>query len=159
MNQHEDKKVGTHICIEPFRQNEIRSDPKPDVIPKLVQNVPLSRYQMLDEGDILFIDSSHVAQPYGDTIWELVCILPSLKKGVLVHIHDIFLPHDYPRAFSLTRHYTEQWFLTAFLYGNTNWEILWSDSYFPQFYEDKYSQWNVSTSWNAAGGIWIQKVK
>ena len=35
VNQHEDKKVGTHICIEPFRQNEIRSDPKPDVIPKL----------------------------------------------------------------------------------------------------------------------------
>ena len=45
---------------------------------------------------ILFIDSSHVVSYGSDTVYELTAILPILKPGVLVHIHDIFLPYDYP---------------------------------------------------------------
>lgn len=71
-----------------------------------------NEFEALEWGDLLFIDSSHVVKPYGDTLLELLVILPRLKKGVIVHIHDIYLPHDYPydtKNFDRTTVWTEQW--------------------------------------------------
>lgn len=69
------------------------------------------------EGDILILDNSHVTRPYGDVIFELLWILPRLKRGVFVHLHDIFLPWEYPAQWMLheLRPYTEQYMLAAFL--------------------------------------------
>lgn len=77
------------------------------------------------DGDVLFIDSSHVVKPYGDTLHELIYILPRLNKGVLVHIHDIFLPFDYLPRWSSRQGlvYTEQWLVALLLYGSDTWEV------------------------------------
>jgi hypothetical protein len=50
----------------------------------------------LEANDILYIDSSHILQPGTDVDIELNILLPALKKGVLIHVHDIFLPYSYP---------------------------------------------------------------
>ena len=66
------------------------------VIARPVQEVPLSIFDQLEAQDLLFIDSSHVAKIGSDVTLILLRILPRLKRGVLVHFHDIFYPCSYP---------------------------------------------------------------
>jgi predicted O-methyltransferase YrrM len=68
----------------------------------------------LEAGDILFLDSSHRVFTNSDCVIFFLEILPELKPGVLVHIHDIFLPYDYPHEWS-DRYYSEQYLLAAWL--------------------------------------------
>jgi predicted O-methyltransferase YrrM len=63
-----------------------------------VQEVDLTVFDQLEDGDFLFVDSSHVAKAGSDLVHILFQILPRLKPGVLVHFHDIFWPFEYPEA-------------------------------------------------------------
>lgn len=80
----------------------------------------------LEENDILFIDSSHMIRPEGDVLFEYLEILPSLAKGVIVHIHDIFSPRNYPKQWLVdeVRFWNEQYFLEAFLSHNRSGKII-----------------------------------
>lgn len=80
----------------------------------------------LRAGDIAFFDSSHLLWPGTDVDMILNRILPALAPGVLVHIHDIFLPDPYPEAWGW-RGYTEQNGLGGWLAGPM--DILWSSHY------------------------------
>lgn len=71
----------------------------------------------LGENDILFIDNSHRCLPNSDVTTCFLDILPYLKSGVIVHVHDIYLPYDYPQ-FMCDRFYSEQYVLAAFLLAN-----------------------------------------
>ncbi len=71
----------------------------------------------LGAGDILFIDNSHRSFQNSDVTVFFLEILPRLKPGVIVHVHDIFLPLDYPAAWS-QRHYNEQYLLACWLLAN-----------------------------------------
>ncbi len=107
-------------------------------IPKKVQDVDLDFFAQLGDGDILFIDSSHVLRIGGDVTFLYLEVLPRLKKGVVVHVHDIFFPRQYPRDWVLEKQHfwTEQYLLQAFLAFNDRFEVLWCGSYvsekFPQ---------------------------
>jgi len=128
------------ICIEPYPPPSLRGD-----IPELtrlfekkVQEVDISVFQSLQDGDILFIDSSHVLRSGGDVWWEYCEILPRLAPGVLVHIHDIALPAPYERVY-FERHFywNEQYLLQAFLTYNSHFEVLWAGNYLMQKHYDK----------------------
>jgi hypothetical protein len=71
----------------------------------------------LGENDILFIDNSHRVFPNSDATICFLELLPKLKKGVIVHVHDIYLPYDYPQ-FMCDRYYNEQYMLAAFILAN-----------------------------------------
>lgn len=73
--------------------------------------------ESLNENDILFIDNSHRVFPNSDATICFLELLPFLRKGVIVHIHDIYLPFDYPQ-FMCDRFYNEQYMLAAFLLAN-----------------------------------------
>jgi hypothetical protein len=151
-----------HVCIEPYRSHVIDQSNQgktPLVIKnKIVQEVPIEDFAQLQSGDILFIDSSHVIQAFGDTIFELVFILPQLRKGVIVHIHDICLPENYPDEwlshFSRSQ-YTEQFMLAAFLYGNVHWEVLWSNWKMALDHSELYKE--IGLPGEKHGSIWIRK--
>ena len=100
------------------------------MVPEHVQQLDLGLFETLHAGDILFIDSSHVVSTGSDVVQEYLQILPRLKPGVLVHVHDIFLPSDYPRKAVLDNlwFWSEQYLLQAFLSFNHEFEILWSAS-------------------------------
>ena len=68
----------------------------------------------LNENDILFIDNSHRCLPNSDVTVCFLELIPRLKKGVIVHIHDIYLPYDYPQ-FMCDRFYSEQYLLATLL--------------------------------------------
>lgn len=67
-------------------------------IPSKAQDTDTTFYNKLNENDILFIDSTHVSKTGSDVNHLIFTILPSLNKGVLIHIHDIFYPFEYPEA-------------------------------------------------------------
>ena len=99
------------------------------ILQKPVQQVELDLFSSLQEGDILFLDSSHVVSVGSDVVYEYLAVLPRLKKGVLVHAHDIFVPFDYPKELvNNLSFWSEQYLLTAFLSFNPCFEVLWSSS-------------------------------
>jgi hypothetical protein len=96
------------------------------VIREKVENTGIEMFSSLAAGDILFIDSSHVIRPRGDVVFEYLDILPALDVGVIVHIHDIFLPKDYPAEWVVdeVRFWNEQYLLEAFLTLNNDWKVI-----------------------------------
>lgn len=104
------------ISIDPMPRAEI--DHLADkVIRKPFEEIDYNTILALEENDILFIDNSHRILPNSDAMVFFLEILPKLKKGVIVHIHDIYLPYDYPQ-FMCDRFYTEQYGLAMFLLAN-----------------------------------------
>ena len=114
-----------HRCIEPYEVPWLESTGV-TVIRERVELVDLALFDALEAGDILFVDSSHVIRPQGDVLREITEIYPRLKPGVLVHIHDIFTPRDYPRRWVVDemRMWNEQYLLEAFLAYNPHFEIV-----------------------------------
>ena len=104
-------------CIEPNpeRLNALHLDI--ELIQKPVEQIDPEFFSELRPNDILFIDSTHTVKFGSDVCYEFLQVLPILKRGVWVHIHDIFFPHDYPAKWILERRLAlnEQYLLEAFL--------------------------------------------
>lgn len=100
-----------------------------NLIQKNLQEVDLELFRGLEENDILFIDSSHVAKTGNDVNYILFEILPILKRGVIVHFHDVFFPFEYPKHWIYEgRGWNEDYILRAFLQYNVMYKILFWDS-------------------------------
>ena len=95
------------------------------VVEARVQEIPLDEFRALGEGDVLFIDSSHVLKTGSDVHRELFEILPALASGVLIHFHDIDYPFEYPDLFLFERRYSwnEAYAVRAFLMYNANYRV------------------------------------
>jgi hypothetical protein len=108
----------------------------------------------LKENDILFIDPSHVLKIGNDVQYEYLEILPRLNKGVIVHVHDIFIPCNYPKKWVLEKHrfWNEQYLFQAFLAFNNAFEVLWGGSYMhlrhPDKLEEAFNSYNRKTIWS-----------
>ncbi len=106
------------ISVDPFPRANI--DHLADkVIRKPLENIDDLKFitEGLEENDILFIDNSHRCLPNSDATVCFLELFPYLKKGVIVHVHDIYIPYDYPQ-FMCDRFYSEQYTLAAFILAN-----------------------------------------
>jgi hypothetical protein len=114
-----------HVCIEPYEMPWLESTGV-TVIRKLVEKVGLGPTMELEDGDILFIDSSHIIRPYGDVLFEFHEMIPSVAPGVYVHVHDIHTPREYPEKWVRgdRRLWNEQYLLESFLAFNSAFEIV-----------------------------------
>ena len=148
-------------------------DPEPDAVihktvPEitrlekgLAQETPPSRFMELRANDILFIDSSHVLKIGSDVHYLFLHILPRLNPGVIVHIHDIFLPAEYPKDWIMghLRFYNEQYLLQAFLTYNSAFEILWAGAYMhlkhPAQLRDAIKSYDCNC--HCPGSVWIRR--
>jgi hypothetical protein len=121
---------GRHSAIDPWPFQWVRGSFPAGVesIAKPVQEVPLSTFQALEADDVLFLDSSHVAKVGSDVVFEVLEVLPRLRPGVVVHVHDIFFPREYDRDWIEHHHrfWNEQYLLQAFLAFNHAFEVLWT---------------------------------
>ena len=116
--------LGEIVAIDPAPRADIVDLPGVRVMSSTLQAVSLEPFAALQAGDVLFIDSSHILMPGSDVDMLLNRVLPMLPEGVLVHIHDIFLPFDYPAIWGW-RAYNEQQGV-AILIGTGTWRILFS---------------------------------
>ena len=90
------------------------------------EELSAEEYGRLESGDILFIDSSHTVRIGGDVVHLFCEVIPQLADGVIVHVHDIYLPYEYPRAWmeTLRWYWAEQYLLQALLAGNDRLQVL-----------------------------------
>ena len=114
-----------HICIEPYGRPWLTSIDV-ELIREKVENIELNFFQQLEAGDILFIDSSHIIRPQGDVLFEYLEVLPTLRSGVYIHVHDVFTPRDYDEGWILKHHllWNEQYLLEAFLSFNDQFRVI-----------------------------------
>jgi len=156
---------GGLIAIEPYPDETVRNG-IPGLIRLIatpVQQVQLSEFESLGENDILFIDSSHVMKIGSDVQFLYLDVLPRLKAGVVIHIHDIFLPADYPRSWVMDNatFWNEQYVLQAFLAFNSAFEVLWAGSFmnmkYPERLESAFPSYTRGQT--SPGSIWIRKVR
>lgn len=116
------------ISIDPYPRAEI--DHLADqIIRTPFEQLDNTFLRDLDENDVLFVDNSHRVLPNSDATVFFLEVLPELKKGVVVHIHDIYIPYDYPQ-FMCDRFYSEQYALAAFLLANPKHYIPMLPNYF-----------------------------
>ena len=117
-------------CIEPFPKNFLTNNKKIKLIKKKVQKLDLNIFKSLAKNDLLFIDSSHTLKVDSDLSTIYLEILPILKKGVIIQIHDIFFPYNFQRdANNTTYQWMETQLLQAFLINNKNIDVIFSMSY------------------------------
>ena len=122
-------------CLDRLHEGSLNGDVH--ILQRPVQQVDLDLFSSLQDGDILFLDSSHVVSVGSDVVYEYLGVLPRLNKGVLVHAHDIFVPFDYPRDLvDNLSFWSEQYLLTAFLRFNSCFEVLWSSSAMQGFHRE-----------------------
>jgi len=148
--------------IDPFPRASI--DHLSDkVIRKPVENITdFSDFDSLGKGDVLFIDNSHRCLPNSDVTVCFLEILPKLKEGVIVHVHDIYIPYDYPQ-FMCDRAYSEQYVLAAFLLANpdkfkpilANYFIS-EDSELSNILNPIWSHKNLSSVERHGGSFWFE---
>lgn len=114
-----------HVCVEPYEMPWLEQS-SVEIVRRRVEELGVGFFSELDAGDILFIDSSHVIRPQGDVLFEYLELLPTLAPGVLVHVHDIFSPRDYPESWLVeqVKFWNEQYLLEAFLADNHCWQVV-----------------------------------
>lgn len=130
------------------------------LVNKRLQDLDMTLFDQLGEGDILFIDSSHMVKVQSDAYYLYLRILPLIAKGVFVHIHDIFFPMDYPSDWFFKNHrfWNEQYVLQAFLTGNREFEVWWSSSFMDHYHaaelKDSLTGYNNRSN---PGSFWMRR--
>jgi hypothetical protein len=151
--------------IEPYPDFFFKTLPEKDraknrVLVNLVQDVDLKIYEELEENDILFIDSSHVSKIGSDVNHEFFEIIPRLKKGVLVHVHDIFHPFEYPYDWIAEgRAMNENYILRAFLQYNETFQVLFMSNYVSRYFRQELEKNLPLFLKNSGGNFWMKKIK
>ncbi|WP_241666424.1 class I SAM-dependent methyltransferase [Mycobacterium marseillense] len=126
-----------HLCIEPYEVGWL-DELNVTVVRTPVELIDTSLFGQLDKDDILFIDSSHMIRPQGDVLFEYFEILPILKPGVLIHIHDIFTPKDYLAEWiQSVCFWNEQYLLEAFLSYNAEFKIIGALNFLKHHHADE----------------------
>lgn len=129
------------------------------IIEENLQNVDLNIFSSLQAGDILFIDSTHVSKIDSDVNLYLFDILPRLKEGVLIHIHDIPYPFEYYKEWIYGgRAWNEAYMIRAFLQFNTSFKIKFWGPYFENIHKELYFERMPLCAKCSGGSLWLQKV-
>jgi len=149
-----------HVCIEPYEIPRLE-ETGVAVVRKKIEDIETAYFSVLEENDILFIDSSHIIRPQGDVLFEYLELLPALNAGVIVHIHDIFSPKNYLKHWleDEVRFWNEQYLLEAFLSHNRDWKIIGALNYLHHNHYDKLkSVAPFLTPAREPGSFYIQKI-
>jgi hypothetical protein len=157
-------------CIEPYPYDKLSSIPGIELIVQPVQNVEVSAFEALRDGDVLFVDSSHVLRIDGDVPYLYLEVLPRLPAGVVIHIHDVPFPYNIPYPPELwvfgrpwPMLWNEAMLVQAFLCGNRDFEIMMSTPLLRHFDEPFLEARipfyeSVEQNMNTFSSLWLKKV-
>ena len=117
-----------------------------------------ARFGRLGPGDVLFIDSSHRIEPGNDVVQLFLNVLPGIGAGAIVHVHDIFLPFEYPEEWLVRYRWqmNEQYLVQALLQGSDKFEVLWAGRYLQHVLPDfarHFRHWRGA----AARSLWLRR--
>jgi hypothetical protein len=149
-------------CIEPYPPEFLTGvDGVTRIIESRVEEVPVELFLKLAANDVLFIDSSHTVKTGGDVVFLFEEVIPRLAPGVIVHVHDIFLPWDYPRQWVMWgRAWNEQYLVRAFLAFNAEFSIAlsvgWLVYYHPEALAAVLPKYDDALR-GGGGSLWLQR--
>jgi hypothetical protein len=136
----------------------LRADDRVETIAARVQDVPLARFDALAAGDVLFVDSTHVAKTGSDVNQILFEIVPRLGSGVYVHFHDVFYPFEYPKEWVFEgRAWNEDYLLRAFLAFNGAFEVVLFSQYLARFHREWLARELPMVLENPGGALWMRR--
>ncbi|MDP4285491.1 MAG: class I SAM-dependent methyltransferase [Bacteroidota bacterium] len=157
---------GIHLTfIEPNPERlyqNLRGSETVNIIAQKIQDVELDIFKTLEAGDFLLIDTSHVSKSGSDVNHIYFNILPYLKKGVIIHIHDIFFPFEYPEKWVIEekRSWNEIFLLRSFLAFSNAFKMIFFNDYIQKM-EHRYIEENIplflKRNTTVCGGMWIEK--
>ena len=149
-------------CIEPHPRQFLLDGVQgvARLIKKKVQEVALVEFEVLQAGDILFLDSSHVSKTDSDVNYLVLNVLPRLASGVRIHFHDIYLPYDYPAEWVLqeNRSWNEQYLLQALLMYSTAFAVEFSCSYAFAQYPEKVRTALATEHCFGGSSLWLTRL-
>jgi cephalosporin hydroxylase len=149
------------VCIEPYPDEVLQEgfEGLTSLITARVEEVSLDLFTALEADDVLFIDSSHVVRIGGDVAFLFLEVLPRLRPGVVVQVHDVFLPHQYPHEWVVDglRFWNEQYLLQAFLASNSAFRVVLANSYLEARYPDVLRSTFPTSPWWGGGSFWFQR--
>jgi hypothetical protein len=156
---------GMHLlCIDPYPKPFLASGEVggfSEFRAEKVEDAPLELFGQLKENDVLFIDTSHTVKTGGDVTWLFHEVLPRLAPGVLVHIHDIFLPREYPEQWVMEGWgWNEMYLVWSFLLFNSAFEILWGNAYMLARHRDAVDRAfpdHAGSSVEGGASLWIRR--
>jgi hypothetical protein len=153
--------TGRLQCVEPYPSPRlVEGFPGLDRLhASKVEDIGIEPFLALEAGDILFIDSSHVCRIGGDVNFLFLEVLPRLRPGVVVHVHDIYLPFEYRREWITQSHlfWTEQYLLQAFLAFNSAFEVLFANTYMAHRHGMLMAKVFPSSPWVGGGSFWMRR--
>ncbi|MEM9175226.1 MAG: class I SAM-dependent methyltransferase [Myxococcota bacterium] len=153
---------GELICVEPHPRPFLRGHPAiAELVVSPVQALPASWFdERLDDGDVFFIDSTHTVKIGSDCLHLYLRVLPALRRRVLVHAHDIFLPFGFPPEWALDHHYywTEQYLLMAFLLGNSSWRYRFGSHHFLRCHPDRIAALMGGRYEAGGSSFWFERI-
>jgi Methyltransferase domain len=123
---------GRLVCVEPYPRGFLAALPGIECVRELAQDLELRFFQdHLADGDMLVIDSTHTVKSGSDCVHLYLRVLPNLGRDVLVHAHDVFLPHPMPKEWLLEQRlfWTEQYLLLALMIDNPRVEVLYGSAF------------------------------
>lgn len=149
---------GSLRCIEPYPEPWLKGSF--EVIRAQVEDLGVAPFADLQANDILFIDSSHVVKIGSDVNFLFLEVLPRLAPGVVVHLHDVFLPYEMPKSWVLEQHifWNEQYLLQAFLMFNRAFEVLLASHFLERRHQDALKAAFPKSPWFGGGSFWMRRV-
>ncbi len=150
----------TIISIDPEPRADIKGYAD-EIRCQRVEEIPAEDLaNLLDPGDFLFIDSSHLVAVGNDCVYEFLQLIPRLKPGVMVHVHDVSLPYDYPidwiRREPVVAAWAEQYLLQCLLISNHRYQVLWPGYYLQRTVSpDKFNEWFPNSNGQDAHSFWF----
>jgi hypothetical protein len=167
----ESARLERFVTVDPdlSRIKKLSPPPMAELLGRTVQSVPIPVFEELEAGDILFIDSSHVLKTGSDVHYEFLNILPALKAGVFVHVHDVFYPFEYPQGWSgrENRSWNEAYLVDMLVTHGNSYDILFfNDAFLTKVTDqvreagDMFERFDgfAASPWHRLNGsIWLQK--
>lgn len=160
----------TITCIEPYPGAELNSvADRIRLISSPIEKVNLNLFSELEEGDILFFDTSHTVKIGSDVNYIIFEVLPRLAPGVWIHCHDIFLPFEYPKHWihEIGIQWNEQYLIGALLMSSSSYKVKLMNYWLSTTYAEElnnYCQmlpiWNLTENLGGARGasLWMLKM-
>ena len=168
-NKKETGEQCNYTVVDPYPNDTTRKIIKEitQLIDERVELVDLKEFEKLKNNDILFIDSSHTVKIGGDVNFLYLEVLPRLNPGVIVHVHDINMPYEYPETYatntSFRMFWTESYLLQAFLAFNSSFEVLLAMNFIQTDHTDifcrAFPHFDLEKNWANSGSFWMRRKK
>ena len=150
---------GRVTAIDPFPREFVRrNDLGIDLVVRAAEEIDPEVLLSLRPGDIVFVDSSHVVRQGGDVNWFFLSVLPRLNRGVFVHVHDVYLPFDYPIELMQRRnvYWTEQYLLQSYLTHNVQSKVLFGSRFAAHAFPDETARAFSGVDSLSGASFWIR---